>query len=89
VDTSPSSDTASNCRDKVVARRPLQGEAGASQRVVGVTQEDGGPAVNRRAGGVRRLGRQAQAEASERHEVRVGQGKWEGVGHGVQPDESW
>jgi hypothetical protein len=52
VDTRPSSDTAPTCCDKVVARRPLQGEAGASQRVAGVTREDGGPAPksHRRAG---------------------------------------
>jgi hypothetical protein len=44
VDARPSSDTALTCRDKVVARRPLQGEAGAGERVIGVTREDGDPA---------------------------------------------
>jgi hypothetical protein len=40
VDARPSSNTAPTCHDKVVARRPLQGEAGAGERVIGVTQEE-------------------------------------------------
>jgi hypothetical protein len=35
-----------------VARRPLQGEAGAGERVIGVTREDGGPAGAPKGGGV-------------------------------------
>jgi hypothetical protein len=66
VDTcrSDSSDTAPTSRDQVVARLPLQGEAGAGERVIGVTREDGGPAVAPEGGGVRRPGRQAQEKAS-------------------------
>jgi hypothetical protein len=64
VDTRPSSNTAPACRDKVVARRPLQGEASAGERVIGVTREDGSPAIAPEGGGVRRPDRQAQAEAS-------------------------
>jgi hypothetical protein len=89
VDTSPSSNTAPTGREKVVARRLLQGEAGASERVIGVALEDVGPAVAPEDGGVCRPGWQAQAEASGRGQVRVRQGKGEGGGHGVQPDGSW
>jgi hypothetical protein len=45
VDARLSSNMAPTCRDKVVARRPLQGKAGAGERVIGVTREDSGPTV--------------------------------------------
>jgi hypothetical protein len=32
-----------DCCDHVVARRPLQGEAGAGEKVMGFTREDGDP----------------------------------------------
>jgi hypothetical protein len=69
VNARPSSNVVPIFRDKDVARRPLQGEAGAGERVNGVTREGGGPAVALEGGGVRRPGQQAQAEASGCGEV--------------------
>jgi hypothetical protein len=45
VDARPGSNMAPACPDKIVARRPLQGGAGAGEGMIGVTQEDGEPAV--------------------------------------------
>jgi hypothetical protein len=70
-----------------VARRPLQGEAGAGEGVTGVTCKDGGPAVATEVRGVRRPGRQAKAETSGGGEVRVGLGEGEGGGHGGHGEE--
>jgi hypothetical protein len=74
-----SSDTAPTCRDKVVTPRPLQSEAGAGERVIGVTREDGGPAVAPEGGGFRRPGRQVQAEDDTKSESDRVRGKEVGM----------
>jgi hypothetical protein len=67
--------------------RDLYCEAGAGERVVGVTRE-GGPAVALEGRGIRRPRRQVQVAESGCGEVHVIQGEEEGGGHGIQPDGS-